>query len=106
MSLDEKEIARILEAAKRADTCFRCGSQPTIVRDERLGKFFARCPKCKDMSFSAILLDAATHRWNETNLWRKRTTEISIHNDTMRARGARQLPSSVEEANALNSLRK
>jgi hypothetical protein len=106
MNLGEKEIARMMKIAEKADACFRCGSQPVVEKNEPLNKFYVKCPTCKDMFFSALLLDAASCRWQESNRWRKNITEIAAHNEKVRAIGARQLPSSVEEANALNSIRK
>lgn len=104
--INEKELLRMMQIAEKADVCFRCGSKPLVERHERLSKYFVKCPTCKDMSFSAIILDAASHRWSESNRWRKNITEIADHNEKARAVGARQLPSSVEEANALNCIRK
>jgi len=106
MNLNEGETAQIMRATDKAATCFRCGSKPVVDRNETLRKFVVRCPNCKDLYFSGFIIDVAFKRWNETNLWRKNIIEIAAHNDKIRALGARQLPSSVEEANAINSLRK
>lgn len=101
-----KEILEGMDRAEKVPVCFRCGSKPVVDRNEALRKFIVKCPNCKDMYFSGLIIDVAFKRWNETTTWRKTINEAAAHNDKMRARGARQLPSSVEEANALNSLRK
>jgi hypothetical protein len=100
--IEEKELLRMVQTAEKAEVCFRCGSKPLVERHERLSKYFVKCPTCKDMSFSAIILDAASLRWNESNRWRKMITEVAEHNGRARAIGAKKLPSSVEEADALN----
>lgn len=106
MKETETEISNLKRLAKRTVDCFRCGSKPIIEVDKRLDKYIIRCPTCKDMHFSAIVLDAVGLRWHNANMWRTRALQIHDHNTKVRASGARQLPLSVEEANALSRNRK
>lgn len=103
---EEQESKRILKIAEEISSCYRCGSRPIIDRDKNLGRISVKCPNCKDMRFPAILLDTAVRRWNLTVLQRTRANEIANHNQRIRALGAKQLPTSVEDAYALSSRRK